>query len=154
VITLQFDLPLGHAAINRRYKFRHVLSDEWRQFQKDLADLARRTMAGRPPLKGEVGLFLDMGWTRERKSGPAKGLAFGDLDAPIKCIMDALAVKKGEGGGVYEDDAQVEIAGLRRNLAGVTIVKIFECTGHIGVFSIAENAFGLWNTEEMLWVMR
>lgn len=149
MITLQFDLPLGHAAINRRYKFRHVLSDEWVQFQKDLISLVQDTMAGADPLEGEVGLFLDMGWTRTRKSGPAKGLAFGDLDAPLKCIMDGLAK-----GGLYTDDAQVEIAALKRNRTGVTTVRAFELTGHVGVFSVVENAFGLWNTEEMLWLLR
>lgn len=113
---IEIDLPLGHAAINRRFKFRYVLSDEYAAFKRDLSEFVRGLRL--EPLKGAVYLEIYEGWDSVLKSGPAKGLAKGDEDAPIKCIQDALKI-----GGAFGDDAQVTQLYVEKDVRPTTLIR-------------------------------
>ena len=54
------------------------------------------------PLSGPLVLSLREFWPRRHRQGPAVGLALGDVDGPLKGVLDAL-----EDGGVFADDAQI-----------------------------------------------
>lgn len=113
---IEIDLPLGHAAINGRFKFKHVLSDEYAGFKRDLAKFV--ASLGLIPLKGAVYLEIYEGWTQTLRKGPAAGLAKGDEDSPIKCIQDALAI-----GGAFADDAQVTQLYVEKAVADTTLIR-------------------------------
>ena len=52
--------------------------------------------------KGPVVVSISCQWARSRVTGPCAGLAMGDVDGPVKGILDAL-----EESGLIEDDGQV-----------------------------------------------
>lgn len=62
----------------------------------------RMMRQGMEPLEGPLVLDVKVHWKREHQEGPAQGLPMGDVDAPLKGILDAL-----EDAGAYAEDAQV-----------------------------------------------
>lgn len=86
-------------------------SDRYKAAFRALVDeiLAWGRECGRP-LEGPVRLTLDAYWPKQNRTGPATGLALGDVDAPIKAICDALQgghKNRGKPVGVILDDAQI-----------------------------------------------
>jgi Holliday junction resolvase RusA-like endonuclease len=70
---------------------------------KDRASLAFRARAqGRKFDRGPLRASVIAYWPRMTKQGAASGLAFGDVDAVAKAVLDAL-----EAAGVVETDAQI-----------------------------------------------
>ena len=57
---------------------------------------------GLAPLVGPLSVTVRAFWPRTHREGPASGLALGDVEAPLKGVLDAL-----EEGGLFADDAQV-----------------------------------------------
>lgn len=67
-----------------------------------VGEAAMLRMVGRPPLSGPLVLSLREFWPRRHREGAAIGLALGDVDGPLKGVLDAL-----EEGDVFADDAQI-----------------------------------------------
>lgn len=112
-------LPLGLAAINNRYvavgRGKRVLSKEYRGFK---AALAGECSLPRP-LDGPLCVTVAEAWARQHRTGPAAGLALGDIDSPLKCILDAL-----KEGGAYHDDAQVVRLIAAKDIGNETFIEI------------------------------
>lgn len=75
------------------------LRSQWRQVSRD-------------PLSGPIALEVRTHWPRLRRTGPAAGQPFGDVDATCKAVLDAL-----QRAGVLADDAQVH---------RVTLVNLYD----------------------------
>lgn len=67
-----------------------------------VGEAAMLRMVGLLPLSGPLVLSLREFWPRQHREGAAVGLALGDVDGPLKGVLDAL-----EEGGVFADDAQI-----------------------------------------------
>ena len=78
----------GHFKPKRLVAFRAKLAAAWRQ-------------AG-PPIKGPVELSIELYYPRQSHAEGCKGVAFGDVDSPLKAIVDSLMDAK-----VIDDDVQV-----------------------------------------------
>jgi len=117
-MIIRTDMPLGLAAINRRYvsvgRGRMVLSDDYRRFRDALAGQVNEAA-----LRGPVAVSIAEGWTRTHRTGPAAGLALGDVDSPLKCILDALQL-----GGAFEDDGQVVSLIAAKSVEPSTIIEV------------------------------
>lgn len=117
-MIVRTDMPLGQAAINRRYvsvgRGRMVLSDEYRGFRDALAGQVIE-----PGLAGPVAVTIAEGWTRTNRTGPAAGLALGDIDSPIKCILDALQL-----GNAFANDSQVVALMVTKAVQPITLIEV------------------------------
>lgn len=94
----------GTVKINGRLipsRGRLVKSDTYAKGQASMVRAFAEQWSG-PPLDGPVRIRATSYWPRVHRSGAAKGLAFGDFDAPLKALADAL-----EAAGVLASDAQV-----------------------------------------------
>ena len=111
-------MPLGLAAINRRYasvgRGRVVLAQDYRNFRDALAGQIRG-----PMLDGPVAVTIAEGWTRTNRTGPAQGLALGDIDSPLKCILDALQL-----GGAFGNDGQVVSLVVTKAVEKSTLIEV------------------------------
>jgi Holliday junction resolvase RusA-like endonuclease len=88
---------------------RKYVNAEWKRAVASLvADIAL-AWSPRKPLDGPVRVEVLTRWPRLRRSGPDAGLAFGDVDATSKAVLDAIAKA-----GVVEDDGQVVECVLRK----------------------------------------
>lgn len=59
--------------------------------------------AGHPVIRsGRWRLLLECGWPRERHLDDGTTVPFGDTDAAVSCVLDALQVEK-----ILDDDARV-----------------------------------------------
>lgn len=67
------------------------------------AAMLHRMETGLTTLEGPVSVVLRFFWKDSHKSGPAEELATGDVDGPVKGVLDSL-----EAGKVFHDDAQVQ----------------------------------------------
>lgn len=118
-MIIRTSAALGLAAINRRYvsvgRGRMVLASDYRSFRDNLAELC----GGRPPIKGPVCVTVAEAWARRHRNGPAAGLALGDIDSPIKCILDGLQL-----GGVFENDAQVVRLIVAKEVGTETFIEV------------------------------
>lgn len=97
-------LSIADAAINGRFvavgRGRMVTSKAYRGFKDNFAAQVRDE--SRPPLHGPVFVTLQLPYMRTCQQEHNIGIPFGDVDSPIKCILDALKL-----GGAYVDDSQV-----------------------------------------------
>lgn len=96
--------PIGDARINGRFmavaRGRAVTSKAYRAFKENFA--ARVRDESRPPLIGPCIVSMSLPWDRTCREAHNDGIPFGDVDSPVKCILDALTL-----GGVFVDDSQV-----------------------------------------------
>jgi Holliday junction resolvase RusA-like endonuclease len=106
---LEVDLAPGDLRINAKAQIRKTArgyrignSRLYRSAKAYAAQCLRVQWAGREPLQGPLSVLIVEEWPRLHRQGPAYGLPLGDLDAPLKGILDAL-----EAAGVVGDDAQV-----------------------------------------------
>ena len=81
---------------------RIVEGKSYRGWKKRAAVTFRLAASGRQFDDGPLRATITAYWPRQAKTGAAKGLAFGDVDAVAKAALDAL-----EAAGVVEDDAQI-----------------------------------------------
>lgn len=106
----------GEARINRWTRsvrtatgVRVVKREEYRRWSARASMIARVAASGLDlgdgPLHAEIVAY----WPRVTRSGAAAGLAFGDVDATAKAVLDAL-----EDAGVIRDDGQIETLTLRK----------------------------------------
>ena len=70
---------------------------------------------------GQWHATIDSYWPRRRYLGTAHGLPLGDVDAPISCILDALAPTEATRRrlrvhGIFDDDARVISVAARKFL--------------------------------------
>lgn len=116
MISLTVLAPPGWCAINRRTadsSFR--LSERYLAFREAVVqevELAReqgRIPVERPAWRA-VGIAVSAYWpTQHRKDPELAGLPRGDIDSPLKGVLDAL-----EHAGVYKDDTQIiELVALK-----------------------------------------
>ena len=61
---------------------------------------------------GPVTVTITSWWPRVHRTGPAAGMPIGDVDAPVKAVLDALAR-----GGALKDDSQVAIVVASKMIA-------------------------------------
>jgi len=80
-----------------------------RAAQQLVVTAAMEAMVGRAPVAGRVRVELELLFARLHRTGPARGLAVGDVDGPIKAVLDAL-----EEAGVMADDGQVVEVSARK----------------------------------------
>jgi Holliday junction resolvase RusA-like endonuclease len=121
-LAFLIEAPPGWAAINRKISGRgHKLSDAYLSF-REYAQYAV-TLAKAKAAQGGEALELPVPWKRIQvqivcywptcyRKGPRAGIPRGDVDAPVKGILDAL-----EHAGVYTDDAHV---------CGLLVVKLHD----------------------------
>lgn len=99
---------VGDAAINGRFvavaKRRVVISAAYRGFKENFAERVRTTMQaeGASTLLGPIAVAVHMPWPRTCQQEHNEGIPLGDVDSPLKCILDALKL-----GGAFVDDSQV-----------------------------------------------
>lgn len=62
---------------------------------------------------GPVMVSMQVWVKRQHRSGPAEGLAFLDVDACCKAVLDALT-----GARIYEDDSQVKRMQVVKHISG------------------------------------
>lgn len=100
-MILTTDMPLGNARINGRFvavgRGHCVTSKTYRGFKEALAG-----QYSGPTLRGPVIVSIHEAWDRTCRESHNNGLPLGDVDSPVKCILDALKL-----GGAYVDDSQV-----------------------------------------------
>lgn len=117
-MIIRTNMPLGLAAINNKFisvgRGRMVVSDDYKRFKEALAGQVTEAM-----LKGPVAVSIAEGWTRTHRTGAAAGLALGDVDSPLKCILDALQL-----GGAFENDAQVVQLVASKSVDPTTIIEV------------------------------
>jgi len=70
-------------------------------------------------LEGPLAVVIVSYWARQHRQGPAIGLPLGDVDAPVKGILDAL----GEA-GLFGDDAQVVQMHVEKRLSIVPRIYV------------------------------
>jgi len=71
-------------------------------------------------LGGPVSVEIMSFWTRQHRSGPAAGQAFGDSDGPVKGILDCITES-----GIWSDDSQCQAVSCNKmvsDIAGVSIM--------------------------------
>jgi Holliday junction resolvase RusA-like endonuclease len=93
---------------------------QWRQaaveaVKRAVAETGWQTVTG--PVAAEIVAI----WPRKIASGEMAGFAFGDIDAPVKAVLDAVAA-----GGVIEDDKQVVKARLTKQHGEPCVTVIIE----------------------------
>ncbi len=86
------DCPPSYGRANRRYKFKHVLSDEYRLYKKACAEAVREHRA---PENVPLIAFVACFW----------GKRVGDVDACLKATLDGFTE-----GGLWDDDRVVVCA--------------------------------------------
>ena len=91
---------LSDARINGRFVQGYRLSKAYRGFKENFA--ARVHDAARPPLLGPCIVSMALPWRRTCREEHNDGLPLGDVDSPVKCVLDALKLGK-----VFVDDSQV-----------------------------------------------
>ncbi len=100
-MILSTSMPLGNARINGRFvavgRGHCVIGKQYRGFKEALAGQVTGS-----PLRGPVIVSIHEHWERTCREAHNNGLPLGDVDSPIKCILDALKL-----GGAYVDDSQV-----------------------------------------------
>ncbi|MBK6920590.1 MAG: RusA family crossover junction endodeoxyribonuclease [Deltaproteobacteria bacterium] len=95
--------PVEDAAINGRFVGRYRTSKRYGSFKSNLA--ARVEAMRGATLRGPCFVTIAPAFARTCREEHNAGLPLGDVDSPVKCILDALKL-----GGAYVDDSQV--AGL------------------------------------------
>jgi Holliday junction resolvase RusA-like endonuclease len=96
----------GHFKPARLLAFRRALADAWR------ADALTRGVS-LPLVACELRLDVELAFPRRSSAlGPRGVLAFGDVDAPVKAIIDSLA----DAGAILDDVLVVEL-GVRKRWA-------------------------------------
>lgn len=99
---------VSDARINGRFvsvaRNRVVVSKEYRAFKENFAERVRAAMqaSGEATLLGPVAVAVHMPWPRTCREEHNEGIPLGDVDSPLKCILDALKL-----GGAFVDDSQV-----------------------------------------------
>jgi len=92
----------GDGAVNRAYgtgRGQFHKTAQAKAFARRASKAVRLAIAG--PLPGEVfSVVVISYWPRRRHL--AEGLAMGDVDSPLKAVLDAL-----EAGGAFDDDTRV-----------------------------------------------
>jgi len=78
-----------------------------------------RTWSCAPITSGQWHATIDSYWSKRRYLGTAHDLPLGDVDAPISCILDALAPSKSTRqrllvNGIFDDDARVISVAARK----------------------------------------
>lgn len=104
--------PPGLGKVNGRYtvaRGRLIKSHDYRAWCA-LAKSAMSFDAG--SWSGPVIVTIAVYWARAHRTGPAAGLAFGDVDALAKATLDSL-----QSAGTIEDDAQVVVCKLTKHVA-------------------------------------
>lgn len=95
--------------LNGKVQARVYVTPAWKKAVADVvADLVL-AWSPRPPMSGPVRVELLTRWPQMHRKGPSAGLAYGDVDATTKAVLDALAKA-----GVLEDDGQVVECVLRK----------------------------------------
>lgn len=133
--TLRSDMAPGRIAINardrargwldkatRKVQARVYVTTEWKAAVASVVDDFIFGWSPRAPLAGPVRVHLMSFWPRMKRKGPDAGLAYGDVDATIKAVLDAL--KKA---AVVEDDGQVVECVLRKQHGKPGLVVTIEC---------------------------
>lgn len=103
---------ISDARINGRFvsvgRGRVVTSKAYRGFKENFAARVAETLDGAAPLLGPVAVTVHMPWPRTCQQEHNEGIPLGDVDSPLKCILDALKFDpKTKTGGAFVDDSQV-----------------------------------------------
>ena len=91
-LDITIGMPPGLVAINRRYAKNFKLDKSWKAARDELVLLFAQEWMGKPALAGDVGVAIFETWPTHA----------GDIDSPIKAVLDAL-----EHAEVYGNDKQV-----------------------------------------------
>lgn len=95
---------IGDARINGRFmaigRGRAVVSKPYRAFKENFAERVRDE--SRPPLFGPCIVSMALPWEDTCREPHNNGIPLGDVDSPVKCVLDALKL-----GRVFVDDSQV-----------------------------------------------
>jgi Holliday junction resolvase RusA-like endonuclease len=87
-------------------------SDEYKSAKESMAKAFESQWEG-PPLVGPVRACVTSYWPRMHRKGPADGQPVGDVDAVLKCTLDALQLAN-----VVQDDAQIDVLVARKRYGG------------------------------------
>lgn len=111
---------LAGAAINRRYVGgRFILSSAYRKAGAQIAKDVRDVYGKKPPIDGPIYVQIDLPCLRICRQEFNDGIPFGDIDAPIKCILDALQTA-----GVFHDDSQITHLVVRKTFDEQTTIVV------------------------------
>ncbi len=91
-LDITIGMPPGLVAINRRYTKNFKLDKSWKAARDELVLMFAQEWMGKPALTGDVGVAIFETWPTHA----------GDIDSPIKAVLDALQHAE-----VYKDDKQV-----------------------------------------------
>lgn len=106
-VRLVVPIAPGEGAINRRFvsvaRGRMVTAKRYRSFTAAVAEQAQAAAAVHGRFEqGEVAVAIVEYWPRLHRTHGNAGIAFGDVDAPVKAVLDGL-----KAGGLLDDDARV-----------------------------------------------
>jgi len=121
------DVSPGSLAINRAYRAHKAgrriyvkKSDEYKHTVLAVANYLRGEWGDSPQLKGSVSVTLVSNWTRQNQKGHLKDIPWGDIDAFIKGVLDAL-----EQSGIVENDTQCTHLEVFKNVADSPSIELF-----------------------------
>ena len=100
----QLTIPLspGVGRQNARYAGKMRLSKQYRTFLDGIRYAALQAKIPLPVPCSTVGVSVVAYWPRRHRQSGLEGVPYGDVDAPIKGVLDGL-----EKAGVYTNDACV-----------------------------------------------
>lgn len=114
-IALRVVAPPGWCAINRRIAGAHHLPPRYLAFREAVEQAVEQardqgTIPVERPAWRALGVAVRSYWPRKHDKDPTlRGLALGDVDSPLKGVLDAL-----QHAGVYDDDTRiVELVALK-----------------------------------------
>lgn len=122
-----FAVPPSAASANERLqcacigqKGRTYASNRYKDAKHEMRMLALRSLLGKPTPypEGVVHVEIQTKAPRTHRKGVAVGLAFIDVDAPIKCVLDAIS------GVAYTDDSQVQRVVATKTTAGPVGIRV------------------------------
>lgn len=100
--NLTIPVPPGTGRQNARYAGGMRLSKGYKSFLDSVKAAVIFSEIPRPLPTSCVGVSVIAYWPRQHRKPPLVGVPFGDIDAPLKGLLDGL-----EKAGVYTDDSCV-----------------------------------------------
>lgn len=129
-------LPISAARINGRFvavaRGRAVTSKAYRGFKESLADDVAQQLELQqlPPILGPCVVSMQLPWERTCREAHNDGIPLGDVDSPVKCVLDALKFdpKTGRGGAFIDDSQVVTLVASKWPRPKNLIVEVIPCT--------------------------
>lgn len=137
IFTVTVDVPPGRFRVNKAYRRGKTWGggasvhqgDTYADAKSILGEKAHLTWiaeCGAQQFQGPVAVRIVFRMDKPHRKGPAKHLGYGDIDGPIKGVLDAL-----EAAQVFANDAQV---------VELSVQKVVVAKGHGSVSVTVTNA--------------